>query len=99
MTRDEAIAHCLATSSWRRADCAEVVDDHMVNGAYCDGSVYRDERGVRCIPASVIEQKRAAASPAVYVPPPLPTPRWAVPLVLSLSVRALFALSDALGVE
>lgn len=99
-TRDEAIDACLASTSWRRADCAEVVDDRIVGGVYCDGTIVLDASGKRCVSAAMVAQHRAGAAPIDLAhPPPLPPPRWAVPLVLSLSFRALCALSDALGAE
>jgi hypothetical protein len=100
VNRDEAIAQCLAATSWRRADCAEVVDDRMVDGAYCEGSVYRDASGVRCISPTTLAQKRDALSrAAVEVAPPAPPRPLLVPLVLSLAFRGLCALEDAYGLR
>lgn len=103
MNREQAIVACMANGELRRAECAELVDASMVDGSYCDGSIYIDEHGRRCISRADLDRRAAAAaaSPVATRPEdrPLPTPGWAVPLTLSLSVRALFALADVLDVR
>lgn len=100
MTREEAIRDCMARTGWDRDACIEVVDDRMVGGAYCDGSIVLDERGERCISNAALDRRRAtiAADPLPSVEAPKPGP-MAVPLALSLAWRALFSLADALDVK
>lgn len=99
-TRDEALDACMRDSGWSRSECAEIVDDHMVGGAYCNGNVVLDEHGRRCIPDAALERRRAAiaADPLLAAGSPKPGP-MAVPLALSLAWRALFSLADALDVK
>lgn len=99
MTRDEALADCMR-DGWRRAECVESVDDRMVAGSYCDGSIVLDEQGERCIPNAALERRRAAVA-ADPLPEVAAAPRagMAVPLALSLAWRALFSLADALDVK
>lgn len=101
-TREEGLAACLAVGL-DRPTCDEVIESRMVDGVYCDGSTIIDANGRRCITAAALERRRAAIAADPYERPELttklPTPSWAVPLTLSLSIRALFALADALGVE
>jgi hypothetical protein len=93
-TRDEAIAECMA-AGLRFSECAATVDDRVVDGVYCDGTVVMTEAGSRCVSRATVDRKRAASTaeplPEAAASPP---PRWAVPLTLSLAFRALCALSD-----
>ena len=94
MTRDEALRACIARGL-RYPECAELVDDRMVDGAYCDGTIVMTVEGSRCVPAAVVAQKASAAPlpPDLFAGPTPPAP-WGLPLALSFAFRALCALSD-----
>lgn len=64
MTADEARARCLALGMSAGA-CDETIADHMVDGAYCDGTIVLDASGKRCVSAATEDEVRRAraASP------------------------------------
>ena len=45
MTRDEAVAACLARGGWSRGECEAWADSNVVGGVYCDGAIVVDEHG------------------------------------------------------
>ena len=105
MTRDEAVAACLARGGWSRGECEAWADSNVVGGVYCDGAIVVDEHGKRCVPRATLEAKqramgldpRPAPAPVVHVDPaPLgwPPPAWAVVGALALAaVGALWLAS------
>lgn len=56
MTADQARASCLATGATPE-ECAALVAEQSVNGAYCDGRIVLDARGPRCVPRATLERK------------------------------------------
>lgn len=59
MTRDEAIQECL-DYGWSRSECETEVDDTMVDGAYCDGTIVITAEGKRCVSDALAARVKAA---------------------------------------
>ena len=102
ITSADALAYCLSTGT-AQADCQAAVNDHMANGAYCDGdvSIVVDPSGNRvttCIPSGVIARKIAAQKgsplPASMQQPQTTTAAigWIAAGVVALGVVGWFAL-------
>lgn len=55
MGEAEFLAACLARGRPREV-CDDELAEQTVDGVFCDGNVFRDESGKRCIPADIIER-------------------------------------------